>query len=52
VSSDRPTSEQLLKLAKSEPEKIADLVLLLWDQVMELSPDFSSAELRTVWILV
>ncbi len=34
----------LIQLAKSEPEKIADLVLLLWDQVVELRKRVSRLE--------
>lgn len=33
VPSERPTREQLIALAKSDPEAIADLVLMLWDRV-------------------
>ena len=32
----RPTREQLIALAKSDPEAIADLVLMLWDRVEAL----------------
>jgi len=36
MSESRPTREQLIDLAKSDPEAIADLVLLLWDRVIAL----------------
>ena len=36
VKSARPTREQLIELAKSNPEAIADLVLELWDRVEKL----------------
>lgn len=41
---ERPTREQLIELAKSDPEKIADLVLALWDQVVELRERVSRLE--------
>ena len=41
---ERPTREQLIALAKSDPEKIADLVLALWDQVVELRERVSRLE--------
>lgn len=44
MPSDRPTREQLIELAKSDPEKIADLVLALWDQVAELRERVSRLE--------
>jgi len=36
VPPERPTREQLIALAKSDPEAIADLVLMLWDRVAAL----------------
>ncbi len=36
MPSERPTREQLIALAKSDPEAIADLVLKLWDRVEAL----------------
>lgn len=36
MASERPTREQLIALAKSDPEAIADLVLMLWDRVEAL----------------
>lgn len=33
MPSERPSREQLIALAKSDPEAIADLVLKLWDRV-------------------
>jgi len=36
MSESRPTREQLIDLAKSDPEAIADLVLLIWDRVIAL----------------
>ena len=36
MPSERPSREQLIALAKSDPEAIADLVLKLWDRVDSL----------------
>ncbi len=36
MSDPRPTREQLIALAKRDPEQIADLVLMLWDRVVAL----------------
>jgi len=36
LPSERPTREQLIALAKSDPEAIADLFLMLWDRVEAL----------------
>lgn len=36
VLPERPTCEQLIALAKSDPEAFADLVLMLWDRVEAL----------------
>ncbi|MFT6861680.1 MAG: hypothetical protein ACJAVK_000233, partial [Akkermansiaceae bacterium] len=32
----RPTRDELIALAKADPEAIADLVLMLWDRVEAL----------------
>jgi len=44
VSSSRPTREQLIQLAKSDPEAIADLVLALWDRVEALEAKVAQLE--------
>jgi transposase len=44
VKRQRPTREQLIELAKTDPEAIADLVLMLWDRVEML--DAKVAELE------
>jgi transposase len=44
VSSSRPTREQLIELAKSDPEVIADLVLALWDRVEALEAKVAQLE--------
>jgi transposase len=44
VKSQRPTREQLIALAKSDPEAIADLVLMLWDRVEILEAKVASLE--------
>lgn len=36
MKQNRPTREQLIELAKTDPEAIADLVLALWDRVDQL----------------
>lgn len=46
MTSDRPTREQLIELARANPEAIADLVLMLWDQVVELQATVKRVELK------
>ena len=43
----RPTREQLIDLAKSDPEAIADLVLMLWDRVEALEARVRELERNT-----
>ncbi|MBA3241379.1 MAG: hypothetical protein H0T60_09175 [Acidobacteria bacterium] len=33
MNREKPTREQLIELAKTDPEAIADLVLVLWERV-------------------
>lgn len=40
----RPTREQLVELAKTDPEAIADLVLMLWDRVEALEEKVAQLE--------
>ena len=40
----RPTREQLIELAKTDPEAIADLVLMLWDRVVMLEARVAQLE--------
>ena len=40
----RPTREQLIKLARTDPEAIADLVLALWDRVEALEAKVAAME--------
>lgn len=40
----RPTREQLIALAKSDPEAFADLVLMLWDRVVTLEKRLTELE--------
>ena len=44
VKSPRPTREQLIELAKTDPEAIADLVLMLWDRVEKLEAKVAELE--------
>lgn len=44
MNQDRPSREQLLKLARENPEGIVDLVLMLWDRVEKLEAEL--AELK------
>jgi len=44
VKRKRPTREQLIQLAKSDPEAIADLVLMLWDRVEALEAKVAQLE--------
>src|SRR6056297_2315384 len=44
TSRKRPTREQLIELAKSDPEAIADLVLMLWDRVEALEAKVAQLE--------
>lgn len=40
----RPSREQLIELAKTDPEAIADLVLMLWDRVEKLEAKVAELE--------
>ena len=40
----RPTREQLIRLCRSDPESVADLVLALWDRVEALEARIASLE--------
>lgn len=44
VKSERPTREQLIELARTDPEAIADLVLMLWDRVEKLEAKVAELE--------
>jgi transposase len=44
VEGQRPTREQLIELAKSDPGAIADLVLALWDRVEKLEAKVAALE--------
>jgi len=44
VPAERPTLEQLIALAKSDPRAIAELVLALWDRVEALEAKVASLE--------
>jgi transposase len=44
VKGKRPTREQLIELAKTDPEAIADLVLMLWDRVEVLEARVAQLE--------
>jgi transposase len=44
VKNQRPTREQLIELAKTDPEAIADLVLALWDRVEKLEAKVAELE--------
>jgi transposase len=44
VEGQRPTREQLIELAKSDPAAIADLVLALWDRVEKLEAKVAALE--------
>ncbi len=44
MSQPRPTREQLIELAKSDPEAIADIVLKLWDRVDALEAKVAELE--------
>jgi transposase len=44
VDSKRPSREQLILLAKTDPEAIADLVLMLWDRVEALEAKVAQLE--------
>ncbi|MBC7979665.1 MAG: IS66 family transposase [Armatimonadetes bacterium] len=44
VSEARPTREQLIELARRDPEAIADLVLMLWDRVEALEAKVAALE--------
>jgi len=44
VSTNRPTLEQLIGLAKSDPRAIAELVLALWDRVEALEAKVATLE--------
>lgn len=44
VQDKRPTREQLIELAKRDPEAIADLVLMLWDRVDKLEAKVAALE--------
>ena len=46
VIPNRPTREHLIELARTDPEAIADLVLMLWDQVVELQATVKRLELK------
>ena len=46
MPSERPSREQLIALAKSDPEAIADLVLKLWDRVDALEARVRELERR------
>ena len=47
----RPTREPLIALAKSDPEAIADLVLMLWDRVEALEARVRELERNTTRLL-
>ena len=40
----RPSREQLVKLARTDPEAIVDLVLALWDRVEALEAKIAAME--------
>jgi transposase len=44
VEAKKPTREQLIELAKNDPEAIADLVLMLWDRVEKLEAKVAELE--------
>jgi transposase len=44
VNRERPSREQLILLAKTDPEAIADLVLMLWDRVEALEAKVAQLE--------
>ena len=44
MTTERPTREQLIELAKSDPEAIADLVLMLWDRIDALEARLAQLE--------
>jgi len=44
VNNERPSREQLIELAKTDPEAIADLVLMLWDRVEKLEEIVATME--------
>lgn len=44
MSESRPTREQLVELARRDPEAIADLVLALWDRVEALEAKIAALE--------
>lgn len=44
MKSERPTRDQLIELAKTDPETIADLVLMLWDRVEILEAKVAELE--------
>jgi len=46
VNTKRPSREQLIELAKTDPEAIADLVLMLWDRVEKLEEIVASLEAK------
>jgi len=46
VTSNRPTREHLIELARTDPEAIANLVLMLWDQDVELQATVKRLELK------
>ncbi len=46
MKSERPTREQLIELAKTDPEAIADLVIMLWDRVEKLEEIVKKLEVK------
>ena len=46
MKKERPTREQLIELAKTDPEAIADLVLMLWDRVEKLEEIVTTLEAK------
>ncbi len=46
MNTKRPSREQLIELAKTDPEAIADLVLMLWDRVEKLEEIVASLEAK------
>ena len=47
MNSEKPTREQLIALAKTYPEMIADLVLMLWAPVDALAANVAQSELNS-----
>ena len=46
MTSNRPTREQIIELARTDPEAVAELVLMLWDQDVELQATVKRLELK------